>query len=126
MSRADKAALAKGTEAIRKAEAEAKAVKLDGTLDGVKKAIEKLYGEITRARDELLTAAVRTSLPKAIKIGELLHRVRASRKGKWLLWLKDNAPFDQKTAWNYMRCYDNRAKLGNVPNLTAAYALLSL
>jgi hypothetical protein len=69
----------------------------------------------------------RTTLKEAIECGELLMKVKNKCKhGEWLPWLKDNVPFDQKTAWNYMRCYDNRddAKLGNVPNLTEAYRLM--
>jgi hypothetical protein len=92
--------------------------KLDGTLGAVAKEIARLHGDIL--------SAARMSLEKAIRIGELLTRVKASRKGKWLLWLKEHAPFDQKTAWRYMHCYDNRGKLGNVPNLTAAYEILAL
>jgi hypothetical protein len=91
---------------------------LDGSLNAVVKEIAKLHGEIL--------LAARTSLTKAIRIGGLLGRVRVSRKGKWLSWLKDNAPFSQKTAWNYMACYQRRAELElvNVTNLSDAYALL--
>jgi len=68
-----------------------------------------LHGEIL--------AAAKMSLEKAIQIGELLSRVRASRKGKWLLWLKDNVPFSQPTAWRYIECYQRRSELFNVNNL---------
>jgi hypothetical protein len=92
--------------------------KLDGTLCAVTKEIARLHGDIL--------SAARMSLEKAIRIGELLSRVRASRKGKWLAWLKDNAPFSQKTAWRYMECFDRRDELQlvNVTNLSDAYALL--
>jgi hypothetical protein len=82
MSRADKAALAKGAEAIRKADAKGK---LDGTLGAVAK-------EIRRLHDEILSAA-KTSLEKAIRVGELLSRVRASRKGRWLLLDREERAF---------------------------------
>ena len=91
---------------------------LDGTLGALVKEISRLHGEI-------LTAA-RTSLTKAIRIGELLSRVRASRKGKWLLWLKDNVRFSDQTARNYIRVYGQRddPQFKNVLNLTDAYTLL--
>ena len=116
MSRADKPALAKGADAIRKAESQDK---LDGTLGAVVKEIAKLHGEIL--------IAARMSLSKAIRIGQLLNRVRASRKGNWLKWIADNAPFSDKTARNYISVYQRRAelKLENVSNLSEAYALLS-
>src|SRR2546427_7821935 len=93
---------------------------LDGTLGAVVKEIVKLH-------DEILTAA-RTSLSKAIRIGELLSRVRASRKGKWLKWLDENAPFTRQTASNYIRCFERRADLEckNVLHLSDAYAFLAL
>src|SRR6266480_2392947 len=99
-----RARLAPGAEAIRKAQ-------LDGTLGAVVKEISRLHGEIL--------SAARTSLTKAIRIGKLLIRVRASRKGKWLAWLKDNVPFTDRTARNYIRCFQNRAelKLENVSSL---------
>lgn len=111
---------AKGGEAIRKAEREAataKAIKLDGTLASV-------VEEITRLHNDILSAA-RTTLENAIRIGELLNRVRASRKGKWLSWLKDNAPFSERTARNYLSCYKRRHQLksANVADLSSAYAL---
>jgi hypothetical protein len=43
---------------------------------------------------------------------------------QWLSWLKQNVAFDQKTVWDYMRLYEGSAKLGNIPNLTDASALL--
>lgn len=117
MSKTDKTALAAGAAAIRKAESDTKG-KLDGTLGAVVKEITKLHSEILDA--------AKTSLSKAIEIGKLLHRVRASRKGKWLAWVKDNCPFSQPTAWRYMSCFDRRheLKLFRVNNLDEAYALL--
>jgi hypothetical protein len=93
-------------------------IKLDGRIESVIREIARLHGEIM--------GAARTSLDKAIEIGRLLYRVRASRKGKWLKWLEENAPFSQKTAWRYMECYNRRdeLKLVNVTNLADAYALL--
>src|SRR4029077_4285583 len=98
MSKADKQTLAAGAEAIRKSEA----AKLDGTLASVVKEIKRLHGEIL--------SAAKMSLQKEIQVGKLLHRVRASRKGNVLSWVKDNAPFSQKTAWRYMECYDRQGE----------------
>ena len=113
MSRTDKTALAAGAEAIRKAERER-----DGTLAGVVKQITRLHGEIL--------AAAKMSLEKALKIGELLSRVRVSRKGKWLAWIKDSVPFSDQTARNYIRVYEQRddPRFKNVLNLSDAYSLL--
>jgi hypothetical protein len=113
MSKTDKAALAKDATAIRKAEQER-----DGTLAGATKEIVRLHGEIEHAGKMVLE--------KAIRVGELLYRVRSSRKGNWLKWLADTVPFSQKTAWNYMAVYQRRVelKLVNVTNLSDAYARL--
>jgi DUF3102 family protein len=112
-SKSAKVALAKGAEAIRKAERER-----DGTLAGAVREITRLHGEIL--------AAAKMSLEKAIKIGELLSRVRASRKGKWLAWIKNSVPFSDQTARNYIRVYERRddPKFKNVLNLSDAYSLL--
>ena len=123
MSKQDKAALAAGAEAIRRAESRAatvKAIRLHGTLASVVK-------EITRLHNEVLAAA-RISLEKAIVIGKLLYRVRASRKGEWMTWLDQEAPFSHDTAMRYMRCYENRddPKFRNVRNLSDAYALICM
>jgi len=125
MSKADKAALAKGAEAIREAEADARAgngfkvtakTKLDGTLAAATKRLIELHNQIQ--------AGVRMTFEGAIEAGKILCSVRASRKGKWLKWLDDNVPFSQQTAWRYMWCYENRARLLTVSNLSEAYALL--
>ena len=93
--------------------------KLNGTLDAV-------VTEISRLHDEIVVAA-RTSVTKAIRIGELLYRVRASRRGKWLKWIDDNVPFlSQRTTYNYIGCYERRdeLRLANVATLSDAYDLL--
>lgn len=84
-----------------------------------------LVGEINRLHEEICQAARRT-IQNAIRIGELLTQRRAELKhGQWLPWLDENINFDQKTAWNYMRLYEERDKLGNVPNLSDAYRRLA-
>jgi hypothetical protein len=97
--------------------------KLDGRIESVVIEIKRLYEEINNA----MLPALKTSLPKALRIGELLYRVRESRRGKWLKWLQDNTPFlSQRTAYNYVRCYERRHELtlANIANLSEAYALL--
>jgi hypothetical protein len=42
-----------------------------------------------------------------------------------LPWLKDNVPFPDRTARDYMRCFQHRAKLANVASLSNAYALIA-
>jgi hypothetical protein len=81
--------------------------RLDGKIDSVAREIVRLHNEIKLARDEVL-AVFKSALPKAIRIGELLTRIRASRKGKWVTWLADNAPFSQATAYNYIGLYDRK------------------
>ncbi len=81
--------------------------------------------EIHRLHSEI-RGLLLTGFDKAVRAGELLSGVKAALKhGEWLPWLKEHAPFDQKTAWNYMNCFERRAeirqKLGNNPNLIDAY-----
>ena len=83
--------------------------------------------EIVALHSEVVTAA-RTTLDKAVRIGELLTEQKASMKhGKWLPWMEANLPFSQQTASNYVRVFANRSKLPTVGNLelTDAYRLLS-
>lgn len=82
--------------------------------------------EIKNLHSEILEAA-RTSLEKAIRVGELLTSAKAELKhGQWMPWLKENIPFSQQTANNYMRVFAerDRLKLTNIGNLSEAYALL--
>jgi len=54
--------------------------------------------EIARLHSEILTAA-RTSLDKAIRIGQLLTEQKAQLKhGEWLPWVKENLPFDARSS----------------------------
>ena len=122
MSKIDKVKLAAGALAIQKAKADAKAAtagkRLDGTLTSVAR-------ELTRLHNKMMAAA-RTTLEDAIKAGELLIRVRASRKGQWLKWIEENVPFSHDSALRYVWCYEHRdeLRLRNVRNLSEAYGLL--
>lgn len=82
----------------------------------VAKRIAQLHSEICQS--------VRSTLDKAIEIGELLSDTKASLKhGEWLPWLRLNAPFTAKTAQNYLRLFENRERLKceTVSDLTQAY-----
>jgi hypothetical protein len=87
----------------------------------------EVVSEIVALHGEIVTAA-RTSLDKAIRIGELLAAQKASMKhGQWLPWIKENLPFAEVTAQRYMRCYVRRDELKSVTvtDLGDAYHLLS-
>ena len=72
---------------------------------------ETAKSEITRLHSEILEAA-RTSVDKAIRIGELLTQEKDKLDhGQWLPWLKANVPFTRATAANYMRCWERREEL---------------
>jgi hypothetical protein len=83
--------------------------------------------EILRLQGELFDAA-RTSLPKAIRIGELLVQIRqALPHGQWKRHLEENFEFSDQTARNWMRLWERRddSKIKNILNLTDAYRLLA-
>src|SRR5665213_3095606 len=83
--------------------------------------------EINKRHAEIIKAA-RTSLDNAIRIGELLSETKSGLKhGEWLPWLQSNLTFSDRTARNYMRCYDERERLKaeTISNLTEAYGLLA-
>ena len=89
-------------------------------ISGAASEINRLHGEICQA--------ARTTIEKAIRIGELLTEQKAGLKhGEWLPWLKANVEFSRQTADNYRRVYEKREdlKLLNVGNLTDAYRLLA-
>ena len=86
-----------------------------------------IVSEIASLHGEILTAA-RTSLDKAIRIGELLVGIKGDlAHGQWLPWLKTNVPFAERTARNYMRCHveRDRLKTASVADLGEAYRLLA-
>jgi len=83
--------------------------------------------EITRLHNEIISN-LRSSLENAIKIGELLIDQKANLKhGQFTAWIKDNLPFTDRTARNYMRVYSKRDQLKTetVSDLKSAYLLLS-
>jgi hypothetical protein len=86
-----------------------------------------LVSEIVALHGEIIAAA-RTSLDKAIRIGELLTEQKAKLKhGQWLPWVKENLPFEHATASRYMSVYVRRDEISQREKfgLTDAYRLLS-
>ena len=66
--------------------------------------LKTLHGEIIDA--------VRMSLKKAIRIGEILFRIKKTcRHGNWHNFITEHLPFDCRTASNYMGCYQRRNEL---------------
>lgn len=71
--------------------------------------------EILQLHDEI-GQALRTTLPKAIRIGQLLAEQKAEvRHGQWLPWIKANLPFSARTVQDYLRFYARRDELKSVP-----------
>ena len=70
------------------------------TINADAKEINQLHGEIM--------AAVKTTLEKAIRVGELLtERKRKCQHGEWLQWLEANVQMGQKTVWNYTQVFEH-------------------
>jgi hypothetical protein len=68
--------------------------------------------EINQLHNELL-GEMKTSIQKAIRIGELLEgQKKIEGHGKWLPWLKANVKFGERQAQRYINCFGNR-KLAN-------------
>jgi hypothetical protein len=87
---------------------------------------EGRIGEIRRLHNEILDS-LKMSLEKAIRIGELLTEQKGTLKhGEFGIWVKENLPFTNRTAENYMRAYRESDRLKNetVSDLSSAYRLL--
>src|SRR5262252_8950003 len=83
--------------------------------------------EIAELHSEIMSAA-RTSLSKAIRIGELLCNVKAQLDhGEFLSWLEANTQLRGRTPQRYMSCFERRDELKsvNVTDLSDAYRLLN-
>jgi len=77
--------------------------------------INHLHGEIF--------GAVRMTLDKAIRIGELLVKCKADiPHGEWMQWMKDNLEFSRFSAERYMKVYEHKAevKMSSLLNLWEA------
>lgn len=67
--------------------------------------------EITQLHNEI-GRYLKMSLEKAIRIGELLTEQKDSLKhGGFISWVKDNLPFTDRTARNYMMLFRHRDEL---------------
>src|SRR5260221_8047935 len=90
-----------------------------------------LIAKITRLHGDI-TALGRTSLKKALQLGELLTGVKESLPHReWLPWIKNNLQqIAERTAQNYMRIWKNReriksaSKCGFAINYTDALAMV--
>ena len=83
--------------------------------------------EITRLHEGIVSSLKR-SLIDGIKIGELLtEQKRTLKHGDFTPWVKDNLPFTDRTARNYMRLFRERDRLKTetVSDLTGAYNMLA-
>lgn len=83
--------------------------------------------EIRKLHDEI-NGFGRKALDNAIRIGELLTQEKAKLDhGEWLPWVQVNMPFTDRTARNYIRCFEKRDRLKseNVSDLAEAYRLLA-
>jgi len=90
-------------------------------------ATDAVTQEINQLHAELLDAA-RTSLDKAIRIGELLtNQKNKLGHGNYLPWLRDNVRFSERTASRYTLCYEHKKKLKSdtLSDLSDAYALIA-
>jgi hypothetical protein len=88
---------------------------------------DSVLTEIARLQEQIVCSA-RTSLEKAIRIGELLSGIRAATPhGSWGELCRTSLPFTERTARNYMRLFDQRERLKSetVSDLSDAYRLLS-
>ena len=75
-----------------------------------------------------ITEALKSSLEKAILIGQLLtEQKKELNHGEFTSWIKENLPFTGRTARNYIKLFNNKDMLitERVSDLTAAYKLLS-
>jgi hypothetical protein len=81
--------------------------------------INKLKGEIE--------GLGRTTIAKAVRIGELLNDVKKElQHGEWLGWLQNDVRISQPTAsrWMTLAKFEDKTKLFTMNNLKEAFALL--
>jgi hypothetical protein len=96
------------------------------TLPVTRESIDDRKEEIVRLHTEI-EESFKTSVGKAIRIGELLINIKGEVEyGQWGIWIQENLPFSQSTAERYMSVSEHRDKFVSLPNLTIfeAYKLL--
>lgn len=89
--------------------------------------IEKSWIDEIRKLHNEIWSSLKSSLEKAIRIGQILNEQKENLEhGKFTAWVKDNLPFTDRTARNYMRLYRerDRFKTETVSDLTEAYGRL--
>jgi Protein of unknown function (DUF3102) len=89
---------------------------------------QSLIAEIKKLHSELQGLAT-GAFDRVIRIGELLLSVKSALgHGRWLLWLESNVSFSERTAQNYMRVFQNQARLksANIADLARAYLELEV
>ncbi len=97
----------------------------DKTTQNVEDA--EVVKEICTLHNEIISI-FRTSLEKAIRVGELLDLQKEQlTHGDYTPWIENNLPFTVRTAQNYVNLYKNKEilKNENVSCLSSAYKLLS-
>jgi DUF3102 family protein len=91
------------------------------SLNSIGKEVSRLHREIHAAASAVLT--------KAIRVGELLYDAKARvQHGGWATWLRENVDFTDRTARNYLACYERRGELkrSKITSLSDAYRMLCL
>lgn len=79
---------------------------------------------IIKLHNDIVDSAKNT-IAMVIEIGEDLVRVKEELPhGSFTAWIDQNMPFKIRTAQNYMRVYLNNDEVGEVEDLSTAYALL--
>ncbi len=71
---------------------------------------------------------LKTTLSKAIEIGGLLSEQKAEMDhGQWLPWIKENLPFSERTARDYIQFHERREELktASVADMSEARRLLT-
>jgi hypothetical protein len=68
--------------------------------------------ETVKAEHAEIEIAMRESLARAVKVGELLTEAKQLVKhGEWGKWITDNCQFSERTAQNYMRIHERFPEL---------------
>ena len=94
----------------------------------MKTEIEKTRIDEIKELHQKIGGYLRTTLDGAIRVGELLQEQKAGLKhGAWLPWIKENLPFSERLARDYMRFYNRREELktANLADLTDARKFIS-
>ena len=92
------------------------------------KDIEQSRIDKIRALHVEISGFLKMTLDRAIKIGGLLQEQKGElNHGEFIPWIKENCPFSERLARDYIRFYDNRDELktAKVADLTEARKYLT-